>query len=100
MWSRGQAHARTRSRLHIVTRKRRVLQRGLEIVVAAKRTQVHARAVHGDLDLMRVFEPAHRTKIGPEETRLDHVLAVERQRGVREHSADRPDGQSFDVLVL
>ena len=61
---------------------------------------MHTRAIDGDLELMRVFETAHRTEIGAEEARLDHVLAIERQRRVREHPADRADRQPFDVPVL
>ena len=96
----GQTHFRPRPRLHIVAGKRRVPERRLEILIAAEGRQVNTRAVHTDLDLMLVLQPAHRTEIGPEQARLDHVLAFERQRDVCEHAADGSDRQPFDVTVL
>ena len=62
--------------------------------------QVHALAVHGDLELVRVFEPAHRAEVGAEQPDLELVLAVERQRQVERLPADRADRHAFDVAVL
>ena len=71
-----------------------------DLLVAAERGQVHALAVHGDLELVRVLEPAHRPEVGAEQLDLELVLAVERQRRIDQHAADRAERQALDVPVL
>src|SRR4051794_22030589 len=49
---------------------------------------------------MLVFQPAHNTEVGAEETNGEGVLAIERQRGIGENAARGADRQAFDVGVL
>ncbi len=93
-------HAERRALLDVVARLRHVLEIGLEVLVAADPGQMHALAVDRELELMRVFQAAHDAQIGAEQADAERVLAVERQRHVRENPAGRADRQSFDVRVL
>ena len=93
-------HAERRALLDVVARLRHVLEVGLEVVVAADRRQMHALAVDGEFELMVVFEPAHDAQVRAEQPDREGVLAVERQRRLRENAADGADRQPFDVRVL
>ena len=73
-------HARREPAVDGVARRRRVVARRRDLLVAAERGQVHALAVHADLELVRILEPAHRPEVGAEQPDLELVLAVERQR--------------------
>ena len=57
-------------------------------------------AVYGHFILVLVLETTHRTEIGPEQSGLDHILGIERERDATEASANRSNGETFDVPVL
>ncbi len=77
-----------------------VLQHALEVLGAADGLGEDLPTVHHDLQLARELEPANQAEIGLEQPDLDHVLAVERQRGCHGHAAARAERQALVVPVL
>ena len=63
-------------------------------------TQMDPLAVDGELELVRILEPAHDVQVGAKELHLEDVLAVERKRVATRSAADRAERQTVDVLVL
>ena len=75
-------------------------QRGLVVLGRPHRHQVHALAVHADLDLVRRGQPSDEADVRPPQLGLDHVLAVERKRVANQRAAARAERQSIDVPGL
>jgi hypothetical protein len=96
----GHGHAHAEPRVHGVARVGRLIEQRLEILAAADRGQVDALAVDRDLDIVRVLESADDVEIRAVQLRLEHVVAVERERIAHRRPADRAERKPVDVLIL
>ena len=95
-----QRHTDIEALLDLVTRGRGVLHRRLEVRRPAECRQQDTAAIDGDLELMRILEPAHRRGVGAVQLHLQPVLRVERNGRLNGQPAKRPERQAVDVNVL
>src|SRR5262249_21213754 len=75
-------------RIHGITRIRRLVEQRLEIVPSADRRGIHAPAVDGELDLVRILQAAHDVQVRAIELHLKDVVAVQRKRIALGRAAD------------
>src|SRR5579883_15515 len=61
---------------------------------------MNALAIHGDFQLVWIFQSAHGPEICTEQLGLKNIFAIQRQSGVDQEAADGPDRKSIDVNVL
>ncbi len=66
--------------------------------LAADVLEEHALAVDGDLELVRMLEPADHFQIVPEERDGEIVLAVERERVLDRKAADGAERKPVEML--
>src|SRR5262249_3729598 len=86
--------------IHVVTGGGWVFARVHRFRRAAEGAEVDTFAVDADLELLRIFESAHRSKVRPKELHLEFVLTVEWKSRLDQDAADRAKRQPFDVTVL
>ena len=100
MRSRGDGHARRQPR---VERRDHVAGVGgppSVVLVAADRRQEHATPVDRELDVVRLEQAADGAEVRLQQTRLEHVLAVERERVARHDAAAGAERQPLHVRRL
>ena len=96
-----QRHPERRARLDIIPGLRHVLQVRLEVLLPADMREVHALAVHRELDLVVGYSrPRTTPRFVRNRSNREGVLAVERQSGLGENAADGAERQAFDVRIL
>src|SRR6185312_5859773 len=96
----GDGHAQAKARVEGFRNLLRVFGQDGKIGGAAHWYQVHSLAVDGQLELLWVFEAAHRSKDRLQQLDFDQVVASQRQRDARTKTAAGAERQAFDVLGL
>ena len=70
------------------------------VLVPADRRQEHATPVDRELDVVRLEEATDGAEVGLEQARLEHVLAVQRERVARHDASARAERQPLHVRRL
>src|SRR5262249_1648828 len=68
--------------------------------LAADRAEEHTLAVHRDLEVVLVLEPANRLEIRARQRDVKLIVAVERKPVAHADAADRAERKAFEVLAL
>ena len=94
-------HAHREAAVHVVAGRRRVLARGGDLLVAAERGEVHALAVHGDLELvLDTRARASCPRLVRNSLTWNWYSPSSGSVALDQDAADRAERQALDVAIL